>query len=1207
MPDLGDLEHLLRDESENDSLVDLDWLDVDEEDYRRMEETLPEQNLDAIPDLKEEWGRRQKEDEQYNLSPVNQRPDQKSPFWSEDRSETGSGLTDREKAIIVDRFLKRKLIQGYDQDDALEVLNQEFDDRTIESAKHSIKETIQEDGLLGTVYIDSSLFPDCDEGQGQDFVQKHASKADYVIGKDDCHDCIYNEGGVCSRFEKEIVFDLEYNEELWEDYRDKFETEDRDLSHIDPSDDPKSKIRQASKAEPKDRSGSFDRKPVRPSHDITEEEARDVVSNTETKREIVGDVYQERKERDVALEMMKEGSDAQPHSEPLLDRLRHDPDLERLSKSAHLLGPLYLDLSYFDTRKEASDFFDKHDIPTDNRVMVGSPRDESSDGRDHPLRNKEAINRILRRYALTEYGPDFQDKTATLENIGKRLLQSDSGRLRAFARNVFSKPLPQNTRSYDITGQPIYDPTEDITEEEARRTLKEMSRDRESVDHNPSIINRRNKIAQMMMASDFHDDRILDMIEASDDEAVLELKKHAHLLGSLYIDSSYFKSDREKRAFFDDHPELNDLPDLDGEDVRSFLSYDDVKSRISSRLDQFDPSDLPDRDDLLSDGMYSLAKTIFSGLPPSGKRSYDTTGQPIYDPTEGITRDEAIEHLQSLASERDSVETPSHAVEMRNEIAKRMMASDFHDESITSLIQASDDDAVASLQKHLHLLGSLYKDSSYFDSDREYRAFLDDHPDLEDLPDLDGDELASFLKRDDIQDRLTSRLSEFDQSNLDKEALSSRGLHGFAQELYRRSPRTTRTYDGQMSTSQTRARIESRDGTLTEREASDILADLDDGDRHHDAFHLPSFLRRSDHAREVIGAITSTIGSDALKTLYIHNDSITASDISDHRDHVRSVMSSVYGDQFDYRGLTYLPDHDFEMSKVASHLRDIMMEGKHQESLVDDLKQTFSNQTLLREAPVVASFRQEEGLYGRTYITANTYQDCVEGDRSVPDTVSQVIKSNKCEDCIYNRGDTCGLYQLDLVDQPRYNTETVQSALKNRLMNGRLNRRQAETILDSNLDPKEKTRIAHIGDPDVDKSASIVAPFSGHYLSEKDPSVTDKDVEYMVRFAREKAESGKYDRYHLKKMIRDRFPPKAIIEGSDELKEVFASMDPSEVPTTIDYDSTEAPSGETMLDEFEMHSSNDPTEHIDMSGSDDDQQDQEDVDGIEFGGFRFDI
>jgi hypothetical protein len=1029
MPDLGDLKHLLRDESKSPS--DLDWLRVDKDDYREFAETLPKQNLDALTDLEEQWSERRDRDGEYNLSPINKKPEKgtNTEFWSENATKTG--LSDEEKAEIVDRFARRKMTAGYSFEDTLSFLRNEFSGKTLNAARDRIKSAAKEEGLLGEVYIDSTLFPRCDQGQGQDLAKKQASDAKLVKGKDDCHDCIYNKGGVCSRFEKEIVFDVDYDQDLWNFYKKKFEQEGRDLSHIDKNASPRQKLKQAAKASQEEEPDKLDRKPVEehPADQITQKDAQRIQEDMDVKREIVGDVYQERKKDRVAKSMMAQTSSHMLDSS-LEDAIENDPDLAGLQKEAHLLGPLYVDLSYFETKEAAESFFQDHDVSLNDKVVVGSPKESDDPGRRHPLRNKKAMNRILHRYAVSRHGFSYVNKTASLKKIGSRLLD-DEERLWKFAQSVFSKPLPEEANTYDTTGQTIYEPSKTISDEEAWSEVKSMS------------------------------------------------------VGTKRVSSS--------------------------------------------------TSDL--------------------------KRKRD--------------------------------------------VAKKMMSMKHHDDNIREIVCSSDSDDVRSLKSHLHILGSLYKDSSFFEDDASYRDFLEKNAHLRELPDRKGEDLQSFLAQDDVRGRILDRLSQFQSGQLpDKKVLASHDLHGLAQEVFSRTPRRDdKTYEDKVYK---RSEQRINESSMSAEYARDIVASAQEGSKKIEDFNLRRFVQRTSNGEEILKRLSDRLGAKSLKTFYLDSDGVTASKVSSNRQAVREVLSKTLDPDFQPEGLSQFPG-SLTQTEVGEWLRDAYLDGKYGKELVHDLKTAFSNSELLEHAPIIASFREEEGLYGRTYVTADSFDGCpIGGPVDLPKTVQQVVRTPKCDDCIHCKKASKGTYKVDLVDKPEYDESTFQKALSRRLSKSNMDKRHARAIKNTDASWEEKTRLAHIGYIEPNKESTISAPHSGYYgnSSKQSSGVKKKDAERVVRFAAKKASSENYDRYGLKKLLSNNFPSPLIQAASDGIKKVLSQMEPSNVPSVVDHDSTNSPSGVEQLDEFGLtSSSNDPTQDIDIKSG----HQKEKMEGITFGGLDFDI
>src|SRR5690554_973896 len=166
MSDLGNLAHLLTDESK--SLADLDWLDVDQDEYRRLDR-LPRQNLDSIPELEEQWKYLTDQD-RFRLSPENREPScPNTPFWSE-RSQAND-LGDPAKLEIVEAFFRRDLQAGLTVKEAAARVSRSFDADLIKKAFPRIKAASREEGLLGVVYVDASLFPGWDRKKTADIQQ----------------------------------------------------------------------------------------------------------------------------------------------------------------------------------------------------------------------------------------------------------------------------------------------------------------------------------------------------------------------------------------------------------------------------------------------------------------------------------------------------------------------------------------------------------------------------------------------------------------------------------------------------------------------------------------------------------------------------------------------------------------------------------------------------------------------------------------------------------------------------------------------------------------------------------------------------------------------------------------------------------------------------------------------------------------------------
>lgn len=793
MSDLGDLGRLLQDEST--TLADLDWLDIDEEAYREHED-LPEQNLNAIPDLEEEWGRRTEADE-YGLSALREEPEKKTtPFWSERPISTG--LSEQERTEIAVRFLRMQLLKGASVDEVIAHFRDHFDDSVISSSEERISSALHEEGLLGTVYVDASLFPDCDQGQGQDLVQSSAQDALYVLGKDKCLDCVHNQNGVCSKFEKEIVFEVEWSDDLWKHYRDTFESQGKDLSHIDPDDDPKSKIQQASRAGPVERTTIHDRKPVldhHPADEVSGDEAEQTIKQADIQREIVGDVYQQRKQKQAAREMIRGH-----HGRPLADQLEEDPDLRDLQKHHHLLGRLYVDLSFFDSYEQFASFTREEDLDLDACLLCGVPKQHEE---PHPewtdlsrvtLQHPTMINRIVHRYGLIQWGHGYEEEHRSIvESMARRLMDRPPQEIRSFAQNVFARPVPEETRQYTHLAPVFVDPTKGISSQEALDAVQHFEPSTPDID-DPYVRRLQQDVAQRMMAGD-HGDKMAARLDM--DDALTPLRKHLHVLGRLYRCDGLFGDDETREAFYQNRPELEDLPAYEG---ASTFERDEVQRRIISRylklqaplddqvaqtLKDFMGSALKVAD---SATVRRFAQHVFAQSLPYKKDAYSRLYQVERNPTGDLSGEEARQHLASMDDTWEEI-TSSGMFESQRRRLARTMASGHHGRMMEARVQF--DPVARPLESHVHLLGRLYRlpDEVMFDDARQKESFYRKHAQIRELPVWSSSESEdAFFSREEVLDRIAARCERlpgaFDRVREHLEQMDGAETRRLAQRLF---------------------------------------------------------------------------------------------------------------------------------------------------------------------------------------------------------------------------------------------------------------------------------------------------------------------------------------------------------------------------------------------------------------------------------------
>ena len=205
MADLGDISNFLKDSS----ATDLSWLDVDETEYRKLDQ-LPKQNLDIVPDLQALWSHEDKPSTAYF--------DKDLPHTIGDMSQVHGPLRAKPEDIV--RSLRFAMMQTTDMTRIKATLVRRYDQASLRNASVEISEASSERGLLGRLYIQASDFPGC-TSTAAEFVRRHASEARYVVAKVDCAGCVYALQGPtgcnCSVFHKEVTVAVPYTDKLASD------------------------------------------------------------------------------------------------------------------------------------------------------------------------------------------------------------------------------------------------------------------------------------------------------------------------------------------------------------------------------------------------------------------------------------------------------------------------------------------------------------------------------------------------------------------------------------------------------------------------------------------------------------------------------------------------------------------------------------------------------------------------------------------------------------------------------------------------------------------------------------------------------------------------------------------------------------------------------------------------------------------------------
>lgn len=554
MTDLGDIGRIL----DSEPLADLEWLEIDKDTYHALER-LPKQNLNAIPELEEQWSR--DDDNSFRLSAENK---EYVPT-----KEGGKGESVDQQALV---FFARRLLQaGMRAEDVVATMQANFDAETLRENKSALHAALQERGLLGNVYIDSRLYRECYKGAAALDITASNKKARYVLGKSECYDCIHNTEGRCAVLKKEITFEVVYDEDLWREYEGRFRAERKDLNSIKHL-PVEARLQRAFLSKPLPEREALDNKPREKAAEggISYSEAMNQLKTSSIRQEVVEDVRTARKVRRVAQLMMEGGS-----GEYIRDLITTDPDLATLRNQIGVLGHLYLDLGYYATYGDARRAL--RAWKGAEALVVGTPYEEREGGFREagftPLdvRSSAVVEAVYERLRKVGGRP-------AKEILSRKMRAASDVQLWRFIQSLYNKPLPADVREYET--QEIYDPTEGISDREAAKRLGRLKRAPEVLE---SRVARQNKeeVVRRMLEGD-HGKRVAALIRA--DKTLNPLRKHLHLMGRLYVDTEVASASLIRSAA-KRNPELLKLPEVSlRREKLEFLKRPEVLERVAERL-----------------------------------------------------------------------------------------------------------------------------------------------------------------------------------------------------------------------------------------------------------------------------------------------------------------------------------------------------------------------------------------------------------------------------------------------------------------------------------------------------------------------------------------------------------------------------------------------------------------------------------------------
>lgn len=209
-----DLSNFIKDAS----VANFDWLDVNEEEYRKLD-TLPKQNLDVQPDLEALWNREGESPTAYLIPNVVTvvTPGIKDPKTMGDMSQAYGKL--RVQAEEIRKVARFALMRSSNVDHFRDELVKRFGLDPLRENRTVLAEVLKERGLLGGLYVSAADFPHCAQGGASaDFVRKYANGAKFVLAKKACAGCACaTKSSGCSHcgvFHKEIKVEVPYSESL---------------------------------------------------------------------------------------------------------------------------------------------------------------------------------------------------------------------------------------------------------------------------------------------------------------------------------------------------------------------------------------------------------------------------------------------------------------------------------------------------------------------------------------------------------------------------------------------------------------------------------------------------------------------------------------------------------------------------------------------------------------------------------------------------------------------------------------------------------------------------------------------------------------------------------------------------------------------------------------------------------------------------------
>jgi len=162
----------------------------------------------AEPKLVQEWSH---EEDSSNLNLV---PNSEFNFNYNMPSKMSSDI-EKDVADLL-KITAKEMMTGKTGEELVKAIKEKANSMVIKAAQEHLQKLAKEQGLLGGVYVDPTVFNNCPEGSK--FVAKKAKTAKYVKAMSACAACVHNSCGRCTVYKKRIASEINYDQELFNFY-----------------------------------------------------------------------------------------------------------------------------------------------------------------------------------------------------------------------------------------------------------------------------------------------------------------------------------------------------------------------------------------------------------------------------------------------------------------------------------------------------------------------------------------------------------------------------------------------------------------------------------------------------------------------------------------------------------------------------------------------------------------------------------------------------------------------------------------------------------------------------------------------------------------------------------------------------------------------------------------------------------------------------